>query len=104
MVPEGSLVLRNDDVAWGPYDGSRLSHPWDYAHVGLAELQAELTALLGDGCWEDDATIFRQMARAIGRHADRTFHLPVSRSVPRLTESWFCCAEPNDAQISVVAD
>ncbi len=104
LVPEGSLVLRHGDVAWGPYDPERLSHPWPYAHGGLGDLQEQLTEMMGDGCWEDDSIVFRQMARAIGEQAGRVLRLPVARSVPRLTESWFCCAEPNQAQIAVVAD
>lgn len=102
LVPEGSLVLRHSDVQWGAYDPAMLSHPWPHPHPDLQSLQQRLTSMMGDGCWEDDSIVFRQMARAIGDDAGRVFRIPAARPIPRLTESWFCCAEPNQAQIDVV--
>lgn len=102
LVPDGSLVLRHDDVAWGDYDEVLLSHSWPFPDSALRSLQQRLASLMGEGCWEDDSMVFRQMVRAIGEDAGQTFRMPSSRLVPRLTESWFCCAEPNQAQIEVV--
>ena len=102
LVPDGSLVLRHSEVPWGAYDPALLSHPWSYQHPELQSLQQRLTSMMGDGCWEDDSMVFRQMARAIGDDAGRVFRIPASRPIPRLTESWFCCAEPNQAQIDFV--
>ncbi len=97
-------MLRHSDVQWGAYDPGLLSHPWRYPHPKLEELQRELTSLMGDGCWEDDAMVFRRMARVIGDDAGRVFRMPTARAVPRLTESWFCCAEPNRAQFDAVTN
>ena len=43
--------------------------------------------------------------RALAFDAPRRAATPPARSVPRMSESWFCCAEPTSSQLtSIVSD
>jgi hypothetical protein len=67
----------------------------DELHRELAALvEARLTA--GD----DELAIYAAIRAAVD--APRVDLDAVTTALPRLTESWFCCAEPTDAQLRAV--
>jgi radical SAM superfamily enzyme YgiQ (UPF0313 family) len=111
----------------GPYDPERLTYPWTAADERVDELQAELARLVEERTdagtsitetFEDiDAAVRRALRRA-GRTSPQRLPLTVGASVgaqgslpsapapraatvtearPRLTEPWFCCAEPTES-------
>jgi radical SAM superfamily enzyme YgiQ (UPF0313 family) len=91
LLPEGSLLLDHPDMRphLGPYDPERLSWTWTSADQAVDELQARLAAIAEEG----DLTCERICAELgvdmeIGAVEER----------PRLTEPWFCCAEPTEGQ------
>jgi hypothetical protein len=106
LLPEGSLLLAHPDVVGrlGDYDAERLSFTWTAADPRADLLQATLAALvtaaLGAGqshqaIFMDVNAVTRALAGAAPIHwvpgagaGDR----------PRLTEPWFCCAEPTEGQ------
>ncbi|HVA42974.1 MAG TPA: CUAEP/CCAEP-tail radical SAM protein [Acidimicrobiales bacterium] len=107
LVPPGSLLLGEESPdVFGPYDPVALGHPWQASHPGLDELQSQLSALAEAAPLEDPAGAFVQVhalvsdaARRWGVAAPGPLSGAAGRSVPRLTESWFCCAEPTCAQL-----
>jgi len=126
LVPPGSLLL--DDAALrpllGPLDPLALTYTWRHPDPKLDLLQqlvarsVESAAAAG----EPSEVTFRRIqaaaravrddttgdAAAIAAAADRDFASsptpvrPQRGQVPRLTESWFCCAEPTALQLSAL--
>lgn len=99
LVPPGSLVLQVAEL--GPYDPAELAHPWTSPLDGL---QARLAALVERAC-DDTAPVvtFRAVAAEIRGAAGLDPDVgPVSAGEdrPRLSESWFCCAEPTASQLA----
>jgi radical SAM superfamily enzyme YgiQ (UPF0313 family) len=111
LVPEGSLLepIMRDEGRLGPYDAERLSWSWQHPDPAVDALQAELAALVerAQAAGEPIGRIYLQVRAAVhaaaGRQAPALFcpedvSLVVER--PRLTEPWFCCAEPTEGQFT----
>ena len=108
LIPEGSLMLGVPEMApyLGPYDPESLSYRWTAADPRTVPLQQRLAALVEASQREgrSNAEIFCDVRDAVLEAAGRppADRGPVlasgERSVPRLTEPWFCCAEPTEAQ------
>ncbi|HEX5266197.1 MAG TPA: CUAEP/CCAEP-tail radical SAM protein [Acidimicrobiales bacterium] len=110
LLPPGSLLLDDPEVGavLGPYDPVALSHPWRSPHPGVDELQAELAQVVEAGGEADAVDVFPEIhavvarrAAALGRPGPRP--LPPrgpGRRAPRLSEAWFCCAEPTKVQLA----
>jgi hypothetical protein len=117
LVPPGSLLLSSGalDGLLGPYDIEGLSWTWAAPDPRLDLVQRAMAALAEAAAADEWPA--RQAYDSIRATADRVLssdgdaytpaptctderlasHLaPDDR--PRLTESWFCCAEPTDAQ------
>jgi len=100
LVPEGSLMLEVMDV--GPYDPETLSYRWTSP---TDELQRDLSALVEDGTQRGSSAAeqFSHIRRVVYAAAGRelpTDEIAVATDRPRLTEPWFCCAEPTRAQFA----
>ncbi|MEX1279689.1 MAG: radical SAM protein [Acidimicrobiia bacterium] len=107
LLPDGSLLA--DHPAMVPHlvgdDPLALGSAWVHPDPGLDELAARLAELAdeatGEGLCDRDvlALVVDAIAEATGE---------VLPSVPDqiegigLTESWFCCAEPTSAQVSLL--
>ena len=107
LLPPGSLLLDHDDVTpyLGAYDPDRATYQWRSADPAMDELHPRLAALVEERLDAGDSI-------ADGVRAARAPKLVSSRSpstrttpkpVPRLTEPWFCCAEPTAAQLAPLA-
>jgi hypothetical protein len=110
LVPPGSL-LQSDPVMTsyliGPNSPS-FSHRWVHPDPRMDRLQAEVVRVVEDAAGRDEEpTITHLRVRALARAA-RDGSAPESigvgpksslRHSPRLTEPWFCCAEPTEGQI-----
>ncbi|PZS20299.1 MAG: radical SAM protein [Acidimicrobiales bacterium] len=119
LLPEGSLLLDRPDVRaqMGPYDATLLTWTWRPVDPALDELQAVLAAIAEQAATEGAplGATFLEIRRAvmaaaairtpvaIGGGAGEVPPVPVPIGVveerPRLTEAWFCCAEPTGAQL-----
>jgi radical SAM superfamily enzyme YgiQ (UPF0313 family) len=119
LVPPGSLLLDGDHLhgLLGPYDTEHLGWSWRSADPVLDELQVRLTSLseaAGTAEW-DPRRVYGEVRAAalelLGPGAGaaaapapdpalRSALAPEAR--PRLSESWFCCAEPTSTQMSSV--
>ncbi|HEV2368751.1 MAG TPA: hypothetical protein VGR90_02680, partial [Acidimicrobiales bacterium] len=92
----------------GPYDAEALTHPWRSPHSGVDELHAALSALVEARGTEDATAVFPEVhavvARAaaeLGLRGPTPIPLDTGLRPPRLSEPWFCCAEPTRAQLDV---
>ncbi len=115
LLPPGSLLLdAAPDDRIGPYDPERLGWSWRALDPRLDDLQEELSVIAQSAAahdWSDEAS-YDAVRRAVGGAVSPGAPLgpppepaPALRSQrrpgdrPRLTEAWFCCAEPTGAQI-----
>src|SRR3954467_14151206 len=91
LLPEGSLLLDHPDMAphLGPYDPERLSWTWTSADPAVDELQARLAAVAEAG-----ALTYESICAELGLEME----IGEVEERPRLTEPWFCCAEPTEGQ------
>ncbi len=81
------------------------SHRWAHPDPRMDRLHAEVSALVEAGQDQDPMVIerIRELAyRTSGRRAPARSKQTV-RFVPKLSEPWFCCAEPNVKQLEQVA-
>ena len=110
LLPPGSLLLDDPEVGavLGPFDPAALTYPWRSPHPGADELQAELAELIEDHGEADAVTVFpvvhatvARRAAALGERGPRPLPSPPTRRrTPRLSEAWFCCAEPTRDQLA----
>jgi radical SAM superfamily enzyme YgiQ (UPF0313 family) len=115
LVPQGSLILGDAQPPLGPYDPHLLSYTWRSPDPRVDALQADLASIAEQAAADDEAagTTYLRIRRAVaeamngGRHDESTDEtddedaLVGARSGaerPRLTEPWFCCAEPTAGQ------
>jgi hypothetical protein len=104
LIPRDSLLLELPDVAArvGAYDADRGAYPWTADDPAMDDLQLRLAALV-EARLADDASpveIYREVCGAAGLEPP---DVPETvRDVPRLTEPWFCCAEPTALQLGTL--
>jgi hypothetical protein len=101
LLPRGSLLLDHPDIApyLGEWDDERLTYKWRAADPGVDDLQAEIAAIVEAGTEKraDTVTTYERVRAAVG--APPVDLSGSTRGRPRLSESWFCCAEPTNAQV-----
>jgi hypothetical protein len=105
LLPQGSLLLTHPDLAphVGSYDTERSSYTWRSADPTMDDLHARLAALVEQRlAASDDITSVYQALRAECGLAPAVVRTASNASRPRLTESWFCCAEPTSDQLGGV--
>jgi hypothetical protein len=109
LIPAGSRLLELGEVRdlVEEFDSAALVFPWCHPDPAVDELQREVMAVVAAVAPDADrAGVFarvRELAYA------RTGRVPPviepataggSRDVPRLSEPWYCCAEPTEGQLS----
>jgi hypothetical protein len=110
LIPPGSAVLQDlDQQHWlGHLDPASFSYRWQHPDPRMDTLQqlvAQCVEKAECGCTDPIETFFQVKARALQLrsqdfsvdHALRQYGK--RKTVPRLTESWFCCAEPTTTQL-----
>jgi len=120
LVPPGSLLVTSGSLAGrlDEYDDEHLGWSWRAPDPRLDALQRELSALAERAAAEqwpaaDSYDAVRAAAWAVlGNSTTRPAKAPTVDSRlrspipaderPRLTEAWFCCAEPSSAQMATV--
>lgn len=97
LIPDGSLILDSEMAPYiGDYDPEALTYHWRSRHPLVDDLQRDLAQMAETGGSDQRGTILEMWSRVRpGSPA------PVwSETHPtRLTESWFCCAEPTTRQL-----
>lgn len=106
LVPAGShlLQLPGFEEKLKAFDPGLLGHPWDHADSRVDRLQQEITAWVTRS--EQDGGARRDVFAGIWRMAHEAAGRPASNlagnlgsPIPRLSEPWYCCAEPTDQQL-----
>jgi radical SAM superfamily enzyme YgiQ (UPF0313 family) len=110
LIPPGSALLAKSDIQrfLSPLDQANFQYPWTHPDERMDRLHQAVSAIVETSAKEEaDATVTFGRIRGVtdeiaGRHTESSTHTRVSRSdrpkPPRLTESWFCCAEPTTRQ------
>jgi len=97
LLPRGSLLLGHPDLA--PYVGAwhdeRSSFTWVHPDPEIDQLQRTLTAVVEAGGGTVD--VYQRVRETVGAPPVDCSAQTAGR--PRLTESWFCCAEPTELQL-----
>jgi len=106
LVPAGSRLLElpgfGDSLL--PFDGKLLGYPWRHADPRVDRLQREVQALVaraeaGQVSRRDTfAAIWRMAHEALVRKAP-AIPADIGEPIPRLSEPWYCCAEPTEQQL-----
>lgn len=101
LIPQGSLMLDVPEIApyLGAYDAETLSYAWTAVDPRTVDLQREISALVEA---EPGARVFGKVDAAVRAAAGMSSRdIVLGGSIegrPRLTEPWFCCAEPTQRQ------
>jgi len=97
LLPHGSLLLGHPDLApfLGPWHEERSTFTWVHPDPAIDALQRTLSTLVEGG--GDAVELYQRVREAVG--APPVDLSAVTTGRPRLTESWFCCAEPTELQL-----
>ena len=106
LVPEGSYLLKlpgfNEKLM--AFDPRLLGYPWNHPDPRVDQLQRDLQALVAR-C-EQQGLPRREVFAAVWRMAHEAAEQPAPKlagnlgsPIPRLSEPWYCCAEPTDQQL-----
>jgi len=107
LIPAGSYILKleNIDAIVGDFDAGILGHPWRNPDPRVDELQQQVqswvTRAESEGLSRPDIflEIWRLAHRQAGRSAPELNLEHTGKAVPRLSENWYCCAEPTCEQL-----
>ncbi|MGH8713821.1 MAG: CUAEP/CCAEP-tail radical SAM (seleno)protein [Casimicrobiaceae bacterium] len=105
LVPQGSYLLRLPGFAdrLEPFDPEVLGYPWHHADPSVDALQREVQATAMRMESATRAQVFREIWRLAHAAAERKEPsldgVDPGRPVPRLSEPWYCCAEPTEQQL-----
>ncbi|MBI2316602.1 MAG: radical SAM protein [Betaproteobacteria bacterium] len=108
LVPQGSYLLRLPGFAelLDSFDAQLLGYPWRHADARVDALQRQVQAAVARMGNAPRAAVFREVWRlahqAAGRKAPSLDGADPGQAVPRLSEPWYCCAEPTDLQLQSI--
>ncbi len=106
LVPAGSYLLQLPGFSEKlmAFDHELLGYPWVHADPRVDRLQRDLQVLVAR-C-EQEGVARRAAFAAIWRMAHEAAQCPVPEladnlgaPIPRLSEPWYCCAEPTEQQL-----
>jgi hypothetical protein len=113
LVPDGSLLLAQPAMTahLGGYDPARLGWSWAHPDPVVDRLQAEIAALVEAQVGQDQGRTFDQVDALVRSYAPNAPERPARGAASvgprgergRLTEPWFCCSEPTEAQLAPLA-
>jgi len=108
LVPQGSRLLELENMRrrLGAFDPTTLTYKWDHADPRVDALQHDVAATVGRRLVSDRRTVFEEITTLAHERAglprvivERTSEAP---AVPYRDEPWYCCAEPNPDQLTLV--
>ncbi len=106
LVPAGSYLLQLPGFKekLKAFDAALLGYPWEHSDERVDHLQQEISTCVARS--EQDGLSRRDVFAAIWRMAHRAAGLTapeltgnLGSPIPRLSEPWYCCAEPTDQQL-----
>lgn len=101
LIPDGSLILDSEMARFvGDYDGVALTYRWRAEDQRVEQLQTRLAAI-AEAEADDARAALSAMWGAV--KPGSAFPAWPELQAPRLTESWFCCAEPTTRQLQTIS-
>ncbi len=106
LIPPGSALLARPEIQ--PYlrglDEAGFTYRWTHPDARMDALHTIVVALVAEAARTSerpDATFrrIRDAAFKLAGEQPEEWHLEPAGASPRLTEPWFCCAEPTEAQL-----
>jgi hypothetical protein len=110
LLPPGSLLARSEAIQphLGPLEPDQLSYRWQHPDPRMDRLQQRVQDLVeqadasGECPERTFARIYEAAHQAAGLSAPRPVVEVHRKPAPRMTETWFCCAEPTQKQRQTV--
>jgi tRNA A37 methylthiotransferase MiaB len=108
LIPRGSRLLELDEVRTlaNQFDSKTLSFLWAHPDPRVDALQSDVAALVGRRLTSDRRQAFDAISTLAHECAGTPRPVPlgagVAKPVPFLDEPWYCCAEPNPEQLTLV--
>ncbi len=113
LVPAGSLLLAEPAMTahLGGYDRARSGWSWSHPDPALDRLQVEIAALVEARIGLDPEETFAEVGELVRSVSPQAPPPPARGAISagpqgdraRLTEPWFCCSEPTEAQLAPLA-
>jgi hypothetical protein len=110
LVPDGSLLLAGPYLTahLTGYDPARLGWDWAHPEPAVDHLQREIAALVEARIGQGQEETFAQVEALVRSYLPGAPAPPARGAVSagpageraRLTEPWFCCSEPTEAQLA----
>ena len=106
LIPAGSRLLELDEVRAliGPFDEAGLLYPWRHPDPRVDELQRDVEDIVQAAEADDTraaifARVWTRAQAAFDRPARPLPEIATGHgAVPRISEPWYCCAEPTPRQ------
>jgi len=108
LIPRGSRLLELDEVRTlaSRFDPKTLSFLWSHPDPRVDALQQEVAAIVGRRLTSHRREAFAAISALAHERAGIAFRglacTSSSRAVPYVDEPWYCCAEPNPEQLTLV--
>ena len=104
LVPKNSLILKRPEMKEYllDYDPASFSYAWQYKFPNIDNIQNELFTYVLQHESENEYTQYLGLVDILESHTNETLlnsEKYSQRIVPKLSETWFCCAEPNKIQL-----
>ena len=104
LVPKNSLILKKPEMKEYllDYDPASFSYAWQYKFPNIDNIQNELFTYVLQHESENEYTQYLGLVDILESHTNETLlnsEKYSQRIVPKLSETWFCCAEPNKIQL-----
>ena len=110
LIPPGSALLGTSQIPQllGPLDQASFQYPWKHPDERMDRLHHATMAIV-EAAAEDEPNVMgtfdriRMVAYEMAGYRAESSHCAMARRLerpkpPRLTEAWFCCAEPTAGQ------
>jgi radical SAM superfamily enzyme YgiQ (UPF0313 family) len=108
LIPEGSRLLDLDEIRRliGSFDPKTLTYRWTHADPRVDELQHEIASVVGRRLVSDRSAVFDEISQVVHERTGLPRAVPRAAAarpaVPYRDEPWYCCAEPNPEQLTLV--
>jgi len=104
LVPKNSLILKRPEMKEYllDYDPASFSYAWQYKFPNIDNIQNEIFNYVLQHESENEYTQYLGLVDILESHTNETLlnsEKYSQRIVPKLSETWFCCAEPNKIQL-----
>ena len=107
LIPKHSLIIKKPEINkyLGNYEKNSLSFKWEYENNDVEKLQSSLFDFILNNSELDEHKQYLGMVNIIEKCTDTKLLTNSSydfKNVPKLSETWFCCAEPSKIQLESI--